>query len=298
MSGLATASRGTASATAASPARATLTRLAAVIPCHDSVCLERVVAGALAHVDELVIVADGCPPRLHAELDRISRGAWAARVVWIEHNSGKGDAVAAGIDAMLRSDQRPDAIIVLDADGQHPPELIPQFAAAAREAELVIGDRLGDTAPMPLIRRFTNRVSSVLLTLVCRQRMRDSQCGMRLYRSELLERVPPPPGRYEAETLHLRALIRAGARVAWVQMPTIYDGAASFFRPARDTARVLAAIVLPAALVRAAASMPRWRRARAAREARPRLRSPTGAWERGCPAPGRVPTRRARARRP
>ena len=65
-----------------------------MIPCHDSVCLERVVAGALAHVDELVIVADGCPPRLHAELDRISRGAWAARVVWIEHNSGKGDAVA------------------------------------------------------------------------------------------------------------------------------------------------------------------------------------------------------------
>ena len=252
MVGLASASWRPLPETAAAPARPALARLAAVIPCHDSACLERVAAGTLAHVDELVIVADGCPPHLHAELDRISQRAWAARVVWIEHNSGKGDAVAAGIDAVLRSDKRPDSIIVLDADGQHPPELIPQFAAAARDAELVIGDRLGDMAPMPLSRRFTNRVSSALLTLVCRQRMRDSQCGMRLYRSELLERVPPPPGRYEAETLHLRALVRAGARVAWVQVPTIYDGAASFFRPVRDTARVLAAIVLPAALVRAA----------------------------------------------
>ena len=133
MSSLATASRRTAPDTALSPARSALARLAAVIPCHDSVCLERV-AGTLAHVDELVIVADGCPPRLHAELDRISQRAWAARVVWIEHNSGKGDAVAAGIGAVLRSEKRPDAIIVLDADGQPPPELIPQFAAAALDA--------------------------------------------------------------------------------------------------------------------------------------------------------------------
>ena len=96
----------------------------------------------------------------------------------------------------------------------------------------------------------TNRVSSALLSAVTVRRVRDSQCGMRLYRTELLERVPPPPGRYEAETLHLRGMLRAGARVAWVPIPAIYDGAQSSFRPLRDTVRVLAAIMLPARLVR------------------------------------------------
>ena len=162
--------------------------------------------------------------------------------MWLEHNAGKGTAVAAGIEALLASGARPDAVVVVDADGQHPPERIPQLAAAAADADLVIGDRLGQTAAMPRSRRFTNRVSSALLSVVTGRRVRDSQCGMRLYRTELLERVPPPPGRYEAETLHLRGMLRAGARVAWVPIPAIYDGAESSFRPVRDTLRVLAAI--------------------------------------------------------
>ncbi len=224
-------------------------RLAAVIPCHESACLERVVTLTLAHVDRAVVVADGCSPSLDDELQRISRLP-RARVVCLERNAGKGTAVAAGIEAALASDARPDAVVVVDADGQHPPERIPQLAAAAADADLVIGDRLGHVAAMPRVRRFTNRVSSTLLSVVTRRRVRDSQCGMRLYRTELLERVPPPPGRYEAETLHLRAMLHAGARVAWAPIPAIYDDAQSSFRPLRDTVRVLAAIILPAPLAR------------------------------------------------
>ncbi len=238
-------------------------RLAAVIPCHESACLERVVVLTLAQVDRAVVVADGCSPLLGDELQRIARLP-RAQVVRLERNAGKGTAVAAGIDAALNSDHRPDAVVVVDADGQHPPERIRELAAAAAGADLVIGDRLGEVAAMPRVRRFTNRVSSTLLSVVTRRRVRDSQCGMRLYRSELLERVPPPPGRYEAETLHLRAMLREGARVAWVPIASIYGDAQSSFRPLRDTLRVLAAIVLPAALVRRAASA--WRRRRGERD--------------------------------
>jgi len=258
--------RRTAAPAAGRPAPA---RLGAVIPCHGSACLEDVVALTLTEVDRAVVVADGCRPVLDDELERISQLP-RAQVVSLARNAGKGTAVAAGIEALLTAGERPDAVVVVDADGQHPPERIPQLAAAAADADVVIGDRLGQTAAMPRSRRFTNRASSALLSVVTGRRVRDSQCGMRLYHTGLLERVPPPPGRYEAETVHLRNMLRAGARVAWVPIPAIYDGAESSFRPLRDTVRVLAAITLPARLVRWATARANRRTDRARRLTWPR----------------------------
>jgi membrane-associated phospholipid phosphatase len=190
----------------------------------------------------VVVVADGVPPGAEAVLERVA-AAPGVELLRLPENAGKGDAVAAGARAVLARAERPDAVIVVDADGQHPPDRVPAFAAAARTADLVIGDRSGDRGSMPWTRRITNSVSSGLLALKLRRRVPDSQCGMRLIRVDALERVPFPPGRYEAETHHLRAVARAGMEVAWVPVPALYDGAASSFRPVRDTARVLRAIL-------------------------------------------------------
>jgi membrane-associated phospholipid phosphatase len=224
--------------TAAPAVRAPARRVAAVVPCHVHDRFAAVAVEALRHVDEVVLVDDGSPAPLDdASLDdRIT-------VVRLDVNSGKGDAVAAGAETLLRRADPPDAIVVLDADGQHPPERIPAFVAAACEADVVIGDRRADRADMPLTRRFTNAVSSALLSLVARRRLPDTQCGMRLYRTGALELVPLPPGRYEAETVHLKAAMKEGLTVSWVRIPAIYDGAPSHFRPLRDTLRVLRAIL-------------------------------------------------------
>lgn len=219
-------------------------RLGAVIPCYGSDSLERVVRETVRHTDEAVLVDDGSPPEAAQRIDRIA-ARWGLRVVRLEANSGKGDAVAAGAATLLRAGERPDAIVVVDADGQHPPGRIPDFVEAARRADVAIGDRLGDRRPMPRARRLTNLVSSGLLSLVTRRKIADSQCGMRLYRTEALDRVPLPSGRYEAETRHLKALLGAGLTVGWVPIPTIYGRGASSFRPLADSARVLGAILGP-----------------------------------------------------
>jgi undecaprenyl-diphosphatase len=86
------------------------------------------------------------------------------------------------------------------------------------------------------------------------RRLRDTQNGMRLFRADALRDVQPPPGRYEAETRHLKALLRRGHDVAWVPMPTIYDGEPSSFRPVVDSARVMRAILAPAGSAPPAAS--------------------------------------------
>ena len=198
----------------------------------------------LPHVDEVVLVDDGAPEPDAAVLAAI--GDWPrVHLVRLAANAGKGDAVAAGAAALMARQEPPDAVVVVDADGQHPPDRIPEFVAAAAEFDIVIGDRRGDRAAMPWTRRCTNAISSALLTLVTGRRMLDSQCGMRLYRTEALEQAPLPPGRYEAETRHLRAALRGGLAVGWVPIPAIYDGETSSFRPVRDTWRVLASIVGP-----------------------------------------------------
>ena len=191
-----------------------------------------------------MLVDDGAPEADAAVLRAI--GEWPrVCLVRLAANAGKGDAVAAGAAALMSQAESPDALIVVDADGQHPPERIPDFVAASADHDIVIGDRRGDRAAMPWTRRCTNAISSALLTLMTGRRMLDSQCGMRLYRIEALEHAPLPPGRYEAETSHLRVALRAGLTVGWVPIPAIYDGEKSSFRPVRDTWRVLLSILGP-----------------------------------------------------
>ena len=226
--------------------RPRLERVAAVVPCHSAARLEAVVAQTLRHVRDVVVVDDGAPPDDAAAIDAVARLP-GVRVLRLDSNSGKGDAVVKGAAVLLDAPERPDAIVVVDADGQHPPACIPGFVAAAEDADVVIGDRRADRRAMPLTRRTTNRLSTAFLSLVTRRRLADSQCGMRLYRTEVLDAAPFPPGRYEAETHHLKAILRAGFAPAWVPIPAIYDGAPSSFRPVADTARVAGAIFGPPA---------------------------------------------------
>ena len=146
---------------------------------------------------------------------------------------------------MRKRDPLAEAVLLLDADGQHPVDAVPAFLAAGAGAELVIGERLEDRASMPEHRRVANTVTNSLLSLLTRTRVADSQCGMRLLRGRALTDVAFPGGGYESETRHLKACLRAGVTVAWVPIPAIYPGGKSSFRPVRDGFRVLWAVFSP-----------------------------------------------------
>ena len=131
---------------------------------------------------------------------------------------------------------------MVDGDGQHPPDRVPDFLAAAERAEMVIGDRFGDLRGMPLERRAANVAASLLISLTTGRRVRDTQCGMRLLRGRALTEVVFPVGGYEAETRHLVGCLRSGIPVAWVPIPARYGGGeVSSFRRLRDSARIACA---------------------------------------------------------
>ena len=99
---------------------------------------------------------------------------------------------------------------------------------------------------MPLLRRIGNRAASLGLLASSRAWVPDTQNGMRLFGADALRAVPLEPGGYDAESRHLRALLASGRSVTSVEIPTIYAGEPSHFRPLVDTARVGRALVAPA----------------------------------------------------
>jgi dolichol-phosphate mannosyltransferase len=95
----------------------------------------------LAYEVEVIYVDDGSSDHTQARLqDLAADDTVAVRIVELSRNFGKEAALSAGVTAA-----RGDAVLMLDADGQHPLELLPEFVAEwERGSEVVIGIRSSD----------------------------------------------------------------------------------------------------------------------------------------------------------
>ena len=208
-------------------------RVAALIPAYQAAAhLADVLARlqALEPPPETLVVDDGS----RDGTGDVARRA-GVRVLTFPDNRGKGYALLAGFQALADF----DGVVTLDADGQHPPECIPAFVAAAeRGADLVLGQR-ALSGEMPLIRRLANRVASGWASWLAGQPVGDSQCGFRLYGRRLLDRTPITPGRYEVESEVIVRAARLGFRIVQVPVPTVYGTEQSQIRTGRDVPRIL-----------------------------------------------------------
>ena len=91
---------------------------------------------------EILFVDDGSVDDGLAEIRRLNAKEPRVRALSLSRNFGKEVAIAAGLDAA-----QGDAVIIMDADLQHPPEIIPEFlSAGARETPSSMPS--GATAPM------------------------------------------------------------------------------------------------------------------------------------------------------
>ena len=164
--------------------------------------------------------------------------ACGAAVASHEHNLGKGRALATGL-AGAEALGVP-YVVTLDADGQHPPEEIPMLLAplVADRADLVVGARRRDGSAMPPGRRFTNWLSSTLVSRAVGASVPDSQSGFRAMRAAVVATVRPAGRRYEFETEFLFLAAEHGFRITAVHVPTVYGGERSHFRYVADTLRL------------------------------------------------------------
>ena len=141
----------------------------AAIPCYnEGLAIGSVVLKASRYVDEVLVVDDG-------SIDDTVEVAEAAgaTVVAHEENNGKGRAVKNALRYAVEHDF--DALVLLDGDGQHDPNEIPQLLVPLTKdaADIVIGFRSFDQ--MPAYRR----IGRTVLDHATGGPVRDYQCGFR-----------------------------------------------------------------------------------------------------------------------
>lgn len=158
-------------------------------------------------------------------------------VLRLEKNSGKGMALRKGIDLFLKN-QSP-FLLLMDADGQHPVSHIPDFLNIVKEDgyDLLIGNRVKKIGRMPALRIFSNTISSLIVSWVTGQRIADSQCGFRLLKREIVEKLDLQENGFQIETELILKAVKKGYRVGFVPIPTIYNGQKSYIKHLSDTIR-------------------------------------------------------------
>ncbi|MBC8436258.1 MAG: glycosyltransferase family 2 protein [Candidatus Omnitrophica bacterium] len=158
-------------------------------------------------------------------------------------NEGKGASLKKGFNFAL--EQNYDAVITMDGDGQHRPDDIPYFMRLAQYSQsgIFIGNRMSRSANMPLLRLLTNKFMSWLISAIAKQRIPDTQCGFRLIKKEVLERLKLRTSKYETESEILIKAARAGFKVESVPIKSVYSGEKSKINPFVDTLRFVRFII-------------------------------------------------------
>ena len=215
-------------------------RVAVVIPAfNEATTVAEIAERALRHAQAVVVVDDGSDDDTAAQLAELP-----VTLIRNATNLGKAASLARGFAAALERSM--DAVITLDADGQHLPEDIPRLmaAAAAYPGDIIIGARLRGREQMPRSRRFGNRQADFWISWAAGYPIRDSQCGYRLYPAALLERMMVRDGRSNSFVFESEVLIEA-ARIGCYARPvcidTIYGRSprGSHYRAAPDTMRIV-----------------------------------------------------------
>ena len=200
--------------------------IVALIPGYNEAArIGTVVVAAREHLPVLV-VDDGS-----TDATSDSAREAGATVLRQEPNQGKGAALRTGFRRAL--DDGAEAIVTLDADGQHDPAEVPAFLAAWAadpRLDLIVGQR--NFRAMPPIRRLSNEVGRIAFSRAVGRDIPDNQSGYRLVSRRLAEAtLASDEAGFALEVEQITTCIRMGGTIAWIPIRTIYAGAPSHIRP-------------------------------------------------------------------
>ena len=197
-------------------------RILTIVPCYNA---GRHIGGVVKAIKkynkDILVVDDGSTDKSYGVIKKI-RGI---SVIRHKKNRGKGAALKTGFGYALKKGY--DAVITIDADGQHDPKEIANFIKNSKHFDIIVGSRMKEPRKMPRRRQLANKVSSFLLTKICKQRITDSQSGYRLIKKDVLKNIKLDEDRYMAET---ELLIKAAKnyKIGEIPIKAIYGDEVSY----------------------------------------------------------------------
>ncbi|OGW42901.1 MAG: hypothetical protein A2Y66_00230 [Nitrospirae bacterium RBG_13_41_22] len=210
-----------------------------VIPAYNaSRTVGDVTRGALKHISRVFVADDGS-----IDATGVNASAAGAEVITIDMNKGKGNALKLLFQRAMKDGY--DAVVSMDADGQHDPDEIPKFIAMhdMYPDSIITGSRMHEREKIPRSRYNSMRIARFYISLVANQFIEDTQCGFRLYPLSLIKEIQLVTGKYVTETELLMKAGDMGVTIKLVNIRTIYNENGSYFRPIADITNITAYVI-------------------------------------------------------
>lgn len=138
--------------------------------------LEAVTSSIIDIQWEYIFVNDGSPDGSLCVLKRLASQDKKVKVIDFSKNFGKEIALTAGVHA-----SNTDAVICMDADLQHPPELIPKMIDAWKQGAEVVATIRTSIADQPLFRRIGSAFYYKLMQMISPLEMASKTTDFRLF---------------------------------------------------------------------------------------------------------------------
>jgi len=187
-----------------------------VIPAYNEASrIDDVLQKVKKFTKNILVVDDGSKDKT-SEMARNS----GARVLRHRLNLGKGAGMKTGVEAAI--DLGAEAIILIDADGQHDPKHIPEFLKQIGQgADIVFGSR-NLSYGVPLVRYLGNKFGSVLISLIFGIYRSDLLCGYIAFTKKAYQKIKWDSSRYGVETEIVARTGKNKLKYTEIPIETIY----------------------------------------------------------------------------
>jgi glycosyltransferase involved in cell wall biosynthesis len=208
-------------------------RVSVVIPAYNE---EAIIGDILSRVhqveavDEVIVVDDGSTDGTANLVVTFPK----VRLVRHPYNIGNGAAIKSGLRAVTG-----DVAVLMDADGQHPPEEIPTLLARIADYDMVVGAR-NTASDAQLYRTLANRLFNLYASYIVGYYVPDLTSGFRALRTPIARKfLYLLPNGYSYPTTLTICLFRAGYAVRYEPFRSPARMGKSKVRPLRDGIRFL-----------------------------------------------------------
>lgn len=182
---------------------------------------------------EILVVDDGSSDQTAAEAQKAG-----AKVFQHPYNIGNGAAIKTGI----RNSQG-DIIVMMDADGQHPPEDIPRLLEKIDPYDLVVGARMKES-DSAFHRDIANKVYNLLASYVSGRKIEDLTSGFRAIKASVARSIVYLlPNQFSYPTTMTLAILRSGRSLTYIPIVSAKRVGKSKIRLIRDGIRFLLIIL-------------------------------------------------------
>lgn len=217
-------------------------RVIVAIPAYnEEVAIGSVVLRSIKYADEVIVVDDGSKDRT-AEVARLA----GAKVVTHGKNEGKGAGIR---DAFLYARTNgADVLVLIDGDGQHNPDEIPQLIRPIleKDADMVNGSRFlanGNHNNVPKYRRVGQEVLTLATNTGTHQKITDTQNGFRAFSKNTFNCFSFKQNGMAIESEMLMDAANAELTIKEVPINVRYDVNGSTYNPVTHGTNVLSKVI-------------------------------------------------------